>query len=165
MRLRNFLCTLAVLFSLVGSGSLLSPSEAQADLIITRPFSGKRAIELNIHGSAYYDHGLGYLGRGPACGNWKGYLPCDYFYGSYAVGPGISMLFPILHNGFIPSLNNAVYLGFFVDTMFHPGWNGWNSYWFFSLPLGPMLQWRFYLIEMISVYANLGFGILAVVCQ
>jgi hypothetical protein len=155
MRLRNFLCTLAVLFSLVGQGSLFDPRDAAADLIINRPFSGKRSIELNIHGSAYYDTGLG---GGARCGNWYGYYSCDYFYGSYAVGPGISMLFPILHNGFIPSINNAVYIGFFVDTMFHPIYSGWNS-WFFSLPIGPMMQWRFYLIEMISVYANLGFGI------
>ena len=155
MRLRNFLCTLAILFSLVGSGSLLSPRDAQADLIINRPFSGKRAIELNIHGSAYYDAGLGgYRG----CYAWaSGY--CGYAYGPYAVGPGISMLFPILHNGFVPSINNAVYIGFFVDTIFHPSYYGWNSYWFMSLPIGPMMQWRFYLLEMISVYANLGFGI------
>lgn len=154
---RNFFCALAMLFSLVGSGSLLSPKDAQADLIIGRPFSGKRSIELNIHGSAYYDNGFGYL-RGDRCGNWKGYYSCG-FYGTYSVGPGISMLFPILHNGFIPSINNAVYIGFFVDTMFHPSYWGWSDYWFFSMPVGPMMQWRFYLIEMISVYANLGFGI------
>lgn len=154
MRLRNFLCTLAVLFSLVGQGSLLDPGNASADLIINRPFSGKRSIELNIHGSAYYDSGLG-GGRG--CWNYgNGY--CGNYYGNYSVGPGISMLFPILHNGFIPSINNAVYIGFFVDTIFHPSYYGWNT-WFLSLPIGPMLQWRFYLIEMISVYANLGFGI------
>ncbi|MBL9045067.1 MAG: hypothetical protein JNM83_25895 [Myxococcales bacterium] len=159
MRLRNFLCTLAVLFSLVGQGSLIAPRDAAADLIINRPFSGKRAIELNIHGSAYYDSGLG---GGRPCYNWNngnGNNFCGYFYGNYAVGPGISMLFPVLHNGFVPSINNAVYVGFFIDTMFHPSYYGWNSYWFFSLPIGPMMQWRFYLIEMISVYANLGFGI------
>ena len=109
---------------------------------------------MNIHGSAYYDSGLG-GGRG--CWNYgNGY--CGNYYGNYSVGPGISMLFPILHNGFIPSINNAVYIGFFVDTIFHPSYYGWNT-WFLSLPIGPMLQWRFYLIEMISVYANLGFGI------
>ena len=159
MRLRNFLCTLAVLFSLVGQGSLIAPRDAAADLIINRPFSGKRSIELNIHGSAYYDSGLG---GGRPCYNWNngnGNNFCGYFYGNYAVGPGISMLFPVLHNGFVPSINNAVYVGFFIDTMFHPSYYGWNSYWFFSLPIGPMMQWRFYLIEMISVYANLGFGI------
>lgn len=154
MRLRNFLCTLAILFSLIGQGSLLEPRDAAADLIINRPFSGKRSIELNIHGSAYYNSGLG--GGRNYC--WStGY--CGAYYGNYAVGPGISMLFPILHNGFIPSINNAVYLGFFIDTIFHPSYYGWNSYWFFSLPVGPMMQWRFYLIEMISVYANLGFGV------
>jgi len=155
MRLRNFLCTLAVLFSLVGQGSLFDPRDAAADLIINRPFSGKRSIELNIHGASYYDSGLGGA-RG--CHNWNsGY--CGSIYGSYAVGPGISMLFPVLHNGFIPSINNAVYVGFFIDTMFHPSYYGWSSYWFLSLPVGAMLQWRFYLIEMISVYANLGFGV------
>ena len=85
MRLRNFLCTLAVLFSLVGQGSLIAPRDAAADLIINRPFSGKRAIELNIHGSAYYDSGLG---GGRPCYNWNngnGNNFCGY--GTQTVSP------------------------------------------------------------------------------
>jgi hypothetical protein len=42
-----------------GLTDLAPQATPAADLIINRPFSGKRSIELNIHGSAYYDSGLG----------------------------------------------------------------------------------------------------------
>ena len=68
------------------------------------------------------------------------------------------MLFPVVQNGFIKTINNAFYVGFFTDLNFHPEYNYTYSS-FFSLAIGPFVQWRFYLFEVLSVYANLGFGV------
>lgn len=161
MNLSKLLNLRALLFSLVvfsvvvsdGSGLIPTPREAQAQFIADKPFRGQRRnIEINIRLNAYYGYGWY---RDNFCGG--GY--CGY-YGSYGIGPGFQMLFPVVQNGFIPSINNAFYVGFFTDFLFHgdnAGRYGFD-YGFFSLPIGVLVQWRFYLFEILSVYANLGGG-------
>lgn len=160
MRTVSFLRCLALVAVLVGGvagDSLLGvgkTAQAQARFVGDRPGGTKRQIEMNFRFSSYYGYGW-YDGLyGGRYGYW----------GNYAVGPGFQMLFPIVHNGFIPSINNAFYIGFFTDFMLHPNAAvNFNDY-FFSFAIGPMVQWRFFLVDIlnggnISAFANLGFGI------
>lgn len=155
--------TLAMFLALVGIASVgesigvrtgaLGTAQAQARFVADRPYSGgRRPIELNLRMNAYY--GYGWYDSIDSFRRGYGY------YGGYAVGPGIQMLFPVVKNGFIPSINNAFYVGFFTDFMFHP----YGGDYFFSFAVGPMVQWRFFLLDMfqsgsLSVFGNLGFGI------
>ncbi|MFO0575410.1 MAG: hypothetical protein U1A78_15565 [Polyangia bacterium] len=160
MKLAKPVSLRALIFSLVLFGVVVSdgthliptPREAQAQFIADKPFRGtRRNIELNLRFSSYYGYGWY---RDDFCNGYCGY------YGSYGVGPGFQLLFPILQNGPIPSINNALYLGVFTDFMFHGDYYGDYDlrYGFFSLPIGVLVQWRFYLFEILSVYANLGAG-------
>ena len=151
MSLRSFVCSLVLLSALVGDSAILETKVAHAQFIGDRPFrGGRRNIEINIHGQAYY--GFGWYD------SLDGYAP---YYNTYAIGPGFSMLFPVVQNGFIPSINNAFYVGFFADFNIHPGYNYFPYDYpsFVSFAIGPYVQWRFFLFEILSVYANLGFGL------
>jgi hypothetical protein len=152
---RALLIVLVILGVVISDSSQLLPSvrEANAQFIADKPFRGtRRNIEINLRLNAYYGYGWY---RDDFCAGYCGY------YGSYGVGPGFQMLFPVLQNGFIPSINNAFYIGFFTDFLFHGDYDGRYDlrYGFFSLPVGVLAQWRFYLFEILSVYANLGGGI------
>lgn len=156
MNLRALVFTLVLLGVVVSDGAQLipSPREAHAQFIADKPFrGGRRNIEINIRLNSYYGYGWY---RDDFCGGRY----CGY-YGSYGIGPGFQMLFPVVQNGFIPSINNAFYVGFFTDFLFHgdAGGNYDLAYGFFSLPVGALVQWRFFLFEILSVYANLGAGI------
>jgi hypothetical protein len=148
---------LVLLFGVAGDGALLglrsSEAQAQARLVIEQPQT-QRSIELNIHGTAYYGF------------DWIGNYTSGYqYWSSSAVGLGLDMLFPVLKNGFIPSLNNAFYLGFFTDFLVHSDRQfGYGQYTFYSLAFGPVAQWRFILLDLfqggsLSVFANVGFGL------
>ncbi|MFO0579301.1 MAG: hypothetical protein U1A78_35310 [Polyangia bacterium] len=155
MNIRALICSLVVMAVVVSDGShvIPTPQEAQAQFIADKPFrGGRRNIEINLRLSTYY--GYGWYNDAFCGGRYCGY------YGAYGIGPGFQMLFPIVQNGFIPSLNNAFYIGFFTDFQFHPDGAGrfGSDYGFFSLPIGLLVQWRFYLFEILSVYANLGGG-------
>ena len=153
MRLRSLVLSLIVLAAVTGDCALLDSNKAYADarVVIGQPSSAKRSIELNIRGSAHY--GYGWYDN-----FYRGY---GRYYGDYAVGPGIQLLFPVVQNGFIPSINNAFYVGFFSDlTLISDYYNGY----LFGVTIGPMVQWRFVILEMfqggsLSTFANLGFGI------
>lgn len=139
MRLRSFLCSLVLLATLLGT------QVAHAQFIGDRPFNGgRRNIEINLHANTYYGF------------DWYG----GNYYSPYTIGPGFSMLFPVVQNGFIKTINDAFYVGFFTDLNYHPQYDYYGPYGsFFSVAIGPYVQWRFYLFEILSVYANLGFGI------
>lgn len=154
MKLRSVLCALILLSVVAGDCDYFHIGEAHADFIADRPFrGGRRNIEINLHLSGYY--GYGWYND---CGAYRGYNDCAYW-GSYAVGPGFQMLFPVVQNGFIPSINNAFYVGFFTDFAFFPTWYGSFQDGWVSLAIGPMAQWRFNLFDAFSVFANVGFGI------
>src|SRR3954468_2128620 len=111
MRLRAQFCCLVVL-SVLGGDVALGGSRAQAEarLVIKQP-EQNRQIELNIHATANYGFG------------WYDGLYGDRgYWGPYATGPGVQLLFPIVKNA-IPSLNNPMYLGFFTDLLFVPSYS------------------------------------------
>lgn len=148
MRLRSLCLSLVLLSALAGDSALvgIKQAHAQARLAINQPRTD-RQIELNIHGSAYYGYG------------WYDGLYGYRGLGSYAVGPGVQMLFPIVKNA-IPSINNPMYLGFFTDLLFHPVFDGT----IISLAFGPVFQWRFVILDLFdsgsfSAFANIGFGL------
>ena len=142
-----------------------APSRAEAaEFIADKPFTGKRRlVELNLHMSNYFDYGWQASG-GSGFVTYPGYVGPGNFgvYGiGYGIGVGVDLLVPILRNGFIPSLNNAFYVGVFVDPLFNFGAYYGAS---MSVPIGAYAQWRFYLLKMfasgdLSVFANLGLGV------
>lgn len=113
---------------------------AQADHDIDTPFTGTRPLQLDVH-AGFTWYGLGFAG-------------------------GARFGIPILHNGFIPSLDNAVYLNFGVDA-YAIGWSGCrgrgcttfaNEYGF-ALGFPITLHWEFYFNDSWSAFAELGFQI------
>jgi hypothetical protein len=152
MQLRS-LCLAAVLLTVsVGDGALLQPRAARAEarLVINQPRTD-RQIELKIHLGAYYGY------------SWYDNLYGHGRWGDYAIGPGVQMLFPIVKNA-ISSLNNPMYLGFFVDLMLLPGFRNGFSEFLFGPAFGPVFQWRFVILDMfdgggLSAFANIGFGL------
>jgi len=110
-----------------------STAEAQNDLIIEQPHSGSRPVTLDIHvGPSWYGVGL---------------------------ATGVRLGIPLVKNGFIPNLNNAVYLtvgadfyyiryGADPDDVYGPG---------FGFPVG--LHWEFYFTEKLSAFAEIGANI------
>ena len=122
-----------------------------ARVVITQPRTD-RQIELNIHGAAYYGFGW-----------YDGLYGDNDYWGPYATGFGIQLLFPIVKNA-IPSLNNPIYLGFFTDLLFVPSYNDGYDAFAFSLAFGPILQWRFIILDLFqggsfSAFSNIGFGL------
>lgn len=154
MHLRSFLCSLVLLAVVAGDSQLLNLGQAHgAALIIDRPLAGsfngrRRNIEINIRLPALY-YGFG----------WYDYRLGRRYYGEYGIGPGFQMLFPVGQNGFIPTINNAFYVGFFTDFIFVPNESNDFGNGFFSFALGPMVQWRFFIFDLFSAFANVGFGI------
>jgi hypothetical protein len=108
-------------------------ADAQERVRINRPFTGTRPLELDLHG------GIAWWGFGVATGARFG--------------------IPILHNGFVSSINNAVYINFGADLY----WIGYrregNDIRGFGLGFPIALHWSFYFHERWSVYAEIGANI------
>lgn len=107
------------------------------DSYIERPFTGQRPFQLDVHA------GFTFWGLGFATGARFG--------------------IPLLHNGFIPNLNNAVYLNFGLDFYYirshrepcagNPG--GCDVYGpGFGIPVA--LHWEFYFSDQWSAFAEIG---------
>jgi hypothetical protein len=113
---------------------------AQADHDIDTPFTGSRPIQLDLHGGLAW-YGFGFAG-------------------------GARLGIPLVHNGFIPSLDNAVYLNFGVDTYFID-WSGCRirggfdctRQYGFGLGFPIALHWEFYFNDQWSAFAELGLQI------
>ncbi|MBL9009410.1 MAG: hypothetical protein JNJ46_34460 [Myxococcales bacterium] len=156
MRLRSLVLSLVVAFAVVVGDSAVSDRSlayADARVVIGQPSGARRGIELNIRGNAYYGY------------SWfDGLYGYGRYYGDAALGPGFQMLFPVVQNGFIPSINNAFYVGFFTDFLFIPDVAFGYRDFLFSFAIGPVAQWRFFILDMfqgggLSAFTNLGFGI------
>lgn len=117
-------------------GALALPATARADHDIDTPFTGTRPLQLELHaGLSWY--GLGFAG-------------------------GARFGIPIVQNGFIPSLDNAVYLNFGVDAYFVRYYGrcsagGCFDAYAFALGIPVALHWEFYFSDMWSAYAEIGF--------
>jgi hypothetical protein len=141
--LRTLLVTLCLGLSASALGATLPPqalSTARADHDIDTPFTGTRPLQLDLH-AGFTWYGLGFAG-------------------------GARFGIPILQNGFIPSLDNAVYLNFGVDA-YAIDWSGCrsrigtgcNREYGFALGFPITLHWEFYFTDNWSAFAELGFQI------
>jgi hypothetical protein len=113
-----------------------APSDAEAQGVdINTPFTGQRPFQLDIH--------AGFAFRG------------------WGFATGLRFGIPIVNNGFIPSINNAVYINFGVDfyylNCYHCGRG--PDYYGFAMGFPVTLHWEFYLNDNWSFFAELGFQI------
>lgn len=111
-------------------------AEAQSSSVaIDRPHQGSRPFQLDVHG------GFTWWGVGAAT--------------------GVRFGIPLVDNGFVSEINNAVYLNFGFDFY----WVRWrfvssmgNHYWEYNYGFGfPVaLHWEFYFNENWSAFAEIG---------
>jgi hypothetical protein len=133
---RSLLITLCLSF--LATAAL--PERAQADHEIDTPFTGSRPLQLDFHGGFTW-YGLGFAG-------------------------GARFGIPLLQNGFVPSIDNAVYLNFGVDV-YAIDWDGCRGAggcgggreYGFALGFPIALHWEFYFNDSWSAFAELGFQI------
>ena len=124
------LVVLLLVFATLGP----STAEAQArNWDINRPHTGSRPFQLDIHGGF----------------TWWG----------FGAATGIRFGIPIVNNGFIDSLNNAVYLNFGADFYWlerrcRGGGGGCDYGAGFGFPI--TLHWEFYLNDDWSLFAEIG---------
>lgn len=112
---------------------LAAPAVAHAEHEIRTPFTGTRPFQLDIHGGLL----------------WYG----------YGVGSGVRFGIPLMHNGFIDSIDNAVYLNFGADFYFvdDTNWGDGNHHYGFGFGIPVTLHWEFYFSDTWSAFAELGF--------
>ncbi|MCZ7678377.1 MAG: hypothetical protein M5U28_06225 [Sandaracinaceae bacterium] len=129
---------LAAAFAALTALSAPGVAEAQRGQVdINTPHTGGRPFQLDIHG------GFTWWGIGAAT--------------------GVRFGIPIVDNGFVSSINNAVYINFGIDFYWvrsrcgNPG----CSYWDYGAGLGlPVaLHWEFYFNENWSAFVELGVNI------
>jgi len=104
------------------------PMEVQAQRI-NEPFDGKRGVTLAPIAGLVYSHS--------------------------GLALGVRLGIPIIHNGFIPTLNNSVSINFGVDTYFTPVHNDL----LFALSFPITLHWEFYFNSRWSAFGELGANI------
>jgi hypothetical protein len=133
MRKSKLLWLAPILAAAVYVGEAPSVAEAQSAVDINTPFTGQRPFQLDVHaGFTWYGVGL---------------------------ATGARFGIPILNNGFIPTLNNSVYINFGFDFYYvRCGCRDDNYYGFgFGIPVA--LHWEFYFNENWSAFAEVGFQI------
>jgi hypothetical protein len=81
------------------------------------------------------------------------------FGGDAGIGLGLRATIPIVKNGFIPSINNTVGIGFGGDLLyFGCNFNGVGcGTWSLYFPV--VLQWNFYVAQRFSVFGEPGFSL------
>ena len=120
------------------SASVIDPALAHADHHIGTPFTGTRPFQLDIHGGLL----------------WYG----------YGIASGVRFGIPLMHNGFVNSIDNAVYLNFGVDFYYADDTNwggpgGGNHHYGFGFGIPVTLHWEFYFNDTWSAFGELGFQI------
>jgi hypothetical protein len=94
----------------------------------------------------------------------------DSYWGGGGLGLGMRATIPFLRNGPVSNINNDMGIGFGLDWATHggcgggiwgPNFNG-NYYYYdcsgYSIYLPVVLQWNFYLTDIITVYGEPGFA-------
>jgi hypothetical protein len=118
---------------------LPAPSAHASETKINRPFTGKRPLLVDLH---------------------AGLLPWGYGI-SGMVGGRVS--FPIVQNGFIKNLNNAVHITTGADFgVFHHKYcagGDCDGYTAFSLFIPVMMNWEFYFTDKWSAFGEAGVAI------
>jgi hypothetical protein len=107
-----------------------------------------------------YSHRQGFLldsspqGR-PLLLSVHGILPYRYFgYGGFPVGVGVGLYVPILHNGFIPPVNDEFGIDFGGDVFFFAGAPNGIGLW---IPVS--LLWTFHFSPSFSAYVKAGIAL------
>lgn len=81
-------------------------------------------------------------------------IPYGYLYGGYfPIGVGATFYVPIVHNGFIPPVNDEFGIDFGADAIFYPGYNSG----FFAAWLPVAVLWTFHFTPSFAAYVKLGF--------
>jgi hypothetical protein len=95
----------------------------------------------------------------------------DHYYGGGAFGLGMRATIPFLRNGPISTINNDMGIGFGLDWVtrgscnrgYYYGGNPRDDYYFdcsaYAIYLPVVLQWNFYITDIITVYGEPGFAI------
>ena len=129
------LAAATVLGALTLCAAAPSAAEAQRRVDINTPHRGGRPVQLDFHG------GFTWWGVGAVTG--------------FRLG------IPLVENGFIDSINNAVYLNFGADFYWlrwrRCGGNCWDYSGGLGLPV--TLHWEFYFNERWSAFVELGFQV------
>ncbi len=123
----------------------LTAGRAQAETIVSQPNNHPDySVELEPHLL------LGW-GFNP---NHPHFLPTDqHLDGPFGVGPGLRASIPLMHNGFVRSINNNVAIGFGADFA-HYDHGSAGVLW---VPV--VLQWNFYITDIITVFGEPGVGL------
>ncbi len=119
-----------LLLTLVGGSFSSSHAEAQSRVRIDRPHTGGRPFQLDVHG------GFAWWGAGGAVGARFG--------------------IPIVENGFVSSINNAVYINFGADAYFIRYRRRGNDVRGTGAGFPVALHWEFYFHENWSAFAEVG---------
>lgn len=117
---------------LVGVATLTLPSTAAAErggVNIRTPFTGDRSMQLDVHG------GFSHIGLGAAA--------------------GARFSIPIMDNGFVRSINNAVYINFGGDFY----WVRHGKDYAPAVGIPVTLNWEFYFSRRWSAFAELGVNV------
>jgi hypothetical protein len=130
IRARNAVGALALLMAVASV-----PMTAHADRHdINTPYTGSRPFQLDFHGGLAW-HGFGFAG-------------------------GARFGIPIVQNGFVSSLDNAVYINFGADVYFIDDWGcggGCDGRAYrFAMGFPITLHWEFYFNDTWSVFGELG---------
>jgi hypothetical protein len=82
-------------------------------------------------------------------------------YGAGGVGVGGRFTIPIVRNGFVPTINNTVGIGFGVDFTYYNSCAalGCNGHAADLLTFPVVMQWNFYVAQRWSVFGEPGFSI------
>lgn len=129
--------TLRLAAALVALATVTTPVHAEAQgTDISRPFTGQRPFQLDVH-AGFTWWGLGFAS-------------------------GVRFGIPLMNNGFIDSINNAVYLNFGADFYYIEryqydcgrGQRCWEYGPGFGFPV--TLHWEFYFTDRWSAFAELG---------
>lgn len=111
--------------------TLIAPAASHGQSIIKRPFGGIRPMQLDVHA------GFAFVGKGLATGARFG--------------------IPLFHNGFIKTVNNAVYINFGLDLYFvSASYKHAKDEYAVGLGIPVTLHWEFYFTPRWSAFGEAG---------
>jgi hypothetical protein len=120
----------------------LAAGHAQAETIVGQPNNHPDySVELEPHLVLGWGFNLSH----------HDFLPTDqHLDGPFGVGPGLRASIPLMHNGFVRSINNNVAIGFGADVAYYDHASA-GVLW---VPV--VLQWNFYITDIITVFGEPG---------
>ena len=127
------------LFAVICLGMTLTALDASARSVIKLPGAHPRYdVELEPHLLVAWDH--------PGWRNDEG------------IGPGLRLAIPIVEQGPIQKINNSMAIGFGLDWAYYDDQCGLGDCSVSAFYVPVVLQWNFWLTDVISVFGEPGFG-------